>query len=780
MNTNQISQVMSYQDDHGGDNVVPMTAKIMKYLRYWPAFLISVAISLALAYFFVKEGVPVYTVYAKILINNENTGQDIKQESASSSNTKKVDDEIEIMKSRTIMEQVVKDLQLWTHYYSVQDMKTKDLYTSSPVRFTLVQAFQPLAGQVIELIIKDKDTFLLKQAHSVGTFPFGKNIKNTFGIWKLKPSKNLENFRGQTIKISLDNPQWVTDGCLSTFNAYLTADQSSIVEMSIKETLPERGADIINRTIKAYNLASIDYKNKINRSTLNFLNDRLDSITSELNVVEKRVERYKSSRGITDLSSESNLYLDNVKSNDSKLNEVDVQLLVLNEIQSYINSPSNDGKVPATTGITDPALLSMVDQLLKLESQKDKLLANTPDKNPIFIPLNRQINSTKNAIRENIKGIKRSYLATRNQLNKYNARFESSIKKLPGQEREFITIKRQQSIKEELYIYLLQKREEAGVTNASKLLDSRVIDEAHFGSPQVQNGNFAYALAAVFGIVFPAGLLFVKDSLNNKVSNLYEIEDSVAAPILGELAFQKSQPSISILEGSRSMFAEQFRTMRTKLHHLNGKAGEGKITLLTSGMPGEGKSMISRNLGAVMAAAGRKTVIIDADLRKPQLAQAFNLPNDIGLSNYLSGTAYIQDIIQPSMVHPQLFIIAAGSETNNPAELLERPALKDLFDWLRIYFDEVILDTPPVQLVTDALILSPYTDTNLYVLRQDYTYKSQFKFINQLARENSLKNLHIIFNGVSSGPGYGYANKYSHQYYTKDKPKSKFQLLGMK
>jgi tyrosine-protein kinase Etk/Wzc len=778
MNTNQISPAINFQDDRGSENTVPVTVKIRRYLRYWPAFLLSISISLALGYFFVKGGVPVYTVYAKILINNENTGQDIKQESSQSSNAKKVDDEIEILKSRTIMEQVVNDLQLWTNYYSVVDLKVKDLYTKSPVKFTLVNGTQRIDGQVIEIYIKDEDTFILKQAHAISTFPFGRNIKSDVGVWKLEPTANLNEFRGQTIRISLDNPQDVTEGCLSTFNAYLTADESSIVEISIKETVPERGSDIINGTIKAYNQASIAYKNKINHSTLNFLNDRLDSITSELNVVEKRVERYKSSRGITDLSSESNLYLDNVKNNDAKLNELDVQLLVLNEIQSYINSPNNDGKVPATTGITDPALLSMVDQLLKLEGQKDKLLANTPDKNPIFIPLNRQINSTKNAIRENVMGIKRSYLATRSQLRKYNTRFESSIKKLPGQEREFITIKRQQSIKEELYMYLLQKREEAGVTNAAKLLDSRVIDEAHFGAPEVHNVNFAYALALVFGAVFPAGVLFIKDSMNNKVSDLYEIEDAVAAPILAELAFHKSQPSVAILEGNRSMFAEQFRTIRTKLHHLNGKGGEGKITLLTSGMPGEGKSMISRNLGAVMAAAGRKTVIIDVDLRKPQLAQAFNLPTEIGLSNYLKGTASIENILQPSLVHPQLYIIGTGSETSDPAELLESPALKELFDWLRIYFDEVILDTPPIQLVTDALILTPFSDTNLYVLRQDHTFKSHFKFINQLARENSLKNLHIIFNGVSNKGGTGYENKYAYQYYAQEKPKNRLRLLG--
>jgi capsular exopolysaccharide synthesis family protein len=777
MNIGPKTPSMPYQQPQMDDNTENILDKLGIYLRFWPLFLISIAICLGLGYLFIRSAVPVYTVYAKILINDENTGQNVKQENQSFSNLKKVDDEIQILTSRTIMEAVVDDLQLWTQYYQMGNLNTVDLYKNTPVKFTLIKAVQPLGGQWLDITIQDKKTFLLNQTHSVSTFHFGEQLKSDWGSWKVEPTARLEDFVGQRIRIYLNDPQQVTDNYLAAFDAAMQAEQSSVVQLSIKETVPDRGADVINRTIKAYNLASIDYKNKVNHSTLNFLNDRLDSITSELNYVEKKVETYKSTRGITDLSAESQYYLDNVKNNDSKLNEVNVQLEIINEIQKYINSPVSDGNAPATAGITDPGLVSLVGQLIQLESQRDRLLSNTPEKNPVFVPLNRQISTTKNAIRENIKGIKRSFIATRNQFRKYNRSFESSIKKLPGQEREYITIKRQQSIKEELYIFLLQKREEAGVTNASKLLDSRIIDQAHFGAPELRNANFTYALCLIFGLVFPAGIIFAKDALNNKVTTIKEIENRAVVPVLGELSYQKSLTPISILEGSRTMMSEQFRTLRTKLSLLNGKSGNGKVTLLTSGMPGEGKSMISRNLGAVMAAAGRKTVIIDADFRKPQLAEALNLPNDIGLSNYLNGSAFKEQIVQTSMVHAQLFVISTGSDVVNPSELLEKPALAELFEWLRMYFDEIIIDTPPVQLVTDALILSAFSDTNLYVVRQNYTYKSQFKYINQLRQDAHLKNLHIVFNGVSTNAGYNYTNKYANQYYTPERPRFRLSLL---
>ncbi|MDB5009861.1 MAG: capsular biosynthesis protein, partial [Mucilaginibacter sp.] len=360
-------------------------------------------------------------------------------------------------------------------------------------------------------------------------------------------------------------------------------------------------------------------------------------------------------------------------------------------------------------------------------------------------------------------------ITTRNQLNKYGSGFESSIKKLPGKEREYISIKRQQSIKEGLYMYLLQKREEVSLNNASKLVGSRVIDAAHYDAPESRNTSFTYALAFILGIILPSGVVFAKNTLNNKVINVQQIEGAVYAPILGELSYQKNMTTIKMLNSSKTMISEQFRILRTNLQNINGKTRDGKVTLLTSGMPGEGKSMITSNLGIVMSAAGRKTVIIDADFRKSSIAKSFNLTGEIGLSDYLNGKEFKDNIIQPSPIYPDLYIISTGSQPDNPSELLEKVEMEELIDWLRFHFDEILLDTPPVKLVADAMILSKFSDVNLYVIRYGYTYKSELKYLNHLYRDQKLKNLNVIFNGVVPQSQYGYSKEYAYQYYTVDK-----------
>jgi tyrosine-protein kinase Etk/Wzc len=765
------------QDPLTGDNVNKIGGRLSNYFNYWPLFLTSIMLCLGLGYLYLRSSVPYYIIKAKILINDERDSQKVEKGSEETDNSKRVNDEIEIITSRTLMGKVVNDLQLWIQYIKPEKFYDTDIYGNTPVIFTLNKPAALQSEQILEITIKDEKSFILKQPKSSHMFSFNSQLKSNWGNWKLTPTPELTKYIGQTIRIHINNPEIVIDNYLSNFIAYLVGQQTSVAELSIIETAPQRGTDILNNLIKAYNFASIEYKDKVNLNTLNFLEDRLAAITSELNFVEKRVESYKSSRGITNLSSESQFYLDNVKNNDSRLNEVNVQLQVINEIQQYINAPNNAGNAPVFTAISDPGLVSLVSQLTKLELEKDRLLANTPEKNPVFDPLNRQIKSTKSAIYETITGIKRSLLTTRNQLQKYNSGFESSIKKLPGQERELINIKRQQSIKEELYIYLLQKREEAGLSNSAKLLESRIVDEAHYGIPKLPDPRITYALAFIFGIIFPGGILFAKEALSNQINNIQDIEEFASVPILSELAFQKVIPPEFVFGGSRNIIAEQFRILRTQLHNINGKAGNGKVTLLTSGMPGEGKSIITLNLGAVMAAAGRKTVILDMDFRKPQSAKCYKLTNENGLSSYLNASIFKEDIVQQSLIHPNLFIIGSGPEPENPSELLEKPALEELFKWLRINFDEIIIDTPPIQLVTDAMIISAFSDVNLYVVRHGYTHKSDFKYINQLSNKQQLKNMHIIFNGVKNNGSYGYRNKYVYQYYAQEKPKSRLSLM---
>lgn len=747
------------------------------YFKYWPLFVVSVLVCLTAGYIFLRSETPVYTVQAKILINEENLGPSVNLENQVQSANKKVEDEIEIITSRTIMEQVVADLGLATSYFLVSDFQPVDVYANTPIRLEIAGDANTFPASFLEVTIKDKHSFLLKQTHSETEFSFNQRLQSNWGNWKLVPTKNLNKYIGKTIRIYPGANGDVIDRYLYAFSAASQAEKSAVVQLSIRETVPERGADVINKVIEAYNLASVDYMNKVNQSTLNFLNDRLNAITGELNNIEKRIETYKSSRGITNLSAESQVYLESVKNNDSRLNEVNVQLEIVNEIQKYVTSESSAGNAPAIAGISDPGLVSLIEQLIKLESQRERLLSNTPEKNPLFVPLNRQIATTKNAIRENIKGIKRTFLATRNQLRQFNQKFESSIKRLPGQEREYINIKRQQSIKEELYIFLLQKREETGMNNASKAMESRVIDHAHFGPPETHNANFTYALALIFGIVAPASLLFAKHSLENKISSLHEIKKAVYAPLIGELSYQKTLPPMLDAMSSRSIMSEQFRSIRTRLTHANGRSANGNVTLLTSGIPGEGKSMICRNLGAIMAAAGRRTVIIDADLRKPQLAAAMGLNETSGLSNYLEGEVTKEQILQASNNHENLFLIVAGSKINNASEQLEKPAMAELIAWLRLYFDEILIDTPPVELVTDAVILTAFSDATLFILRQHYTYKSQLKSINQMCQDGTFKNLQLILNGVSSSEATRYSSKYGSHYYGEERSKLKLSIF---
>jgi tyrosine-protein kinase Etk/Wzc len=772
MKNNSKNFTYSNQEPKGRDNLEDLRDKISVYLRYWPFFILSIGICLGLAYLYLKSIDPIYTINAEFSINDEKNDQKADADRNVFKNAKIVTDEIEILKSRTLMKNVVYNLQLWTQYIKKGELKSVDIYATTPVRFSLIKGADNWAGHSIEIVIKNERDFFLKQPHSTSTFTYGELLHSSWGSWKLEPTPNLKDYIGQTIRINLYNPESIIDNCLGSFNAFQLTEETSVIKLILREFVPERGEDILNGLINAYNITSNEHKNKATASTLNFLDERLVSISGELNAVEKNVEGYKSSRGITDISSNSKFYLDNVKDNDARLNEVNVQLQVIDQIQKYVTSPKSSGGAPATIGISDPGLISLIEQLNKLELQRDKLLSNTPEKNPILDPINRQIASTKTAIYENIKGIKRTFIATRNQLNKYGNSFESSIKKLPGQEREYISIKRQQSIKEDLYMYLLQKREEVALNSASKMVGSRVIDAAHYGSPESLNSSFAYALAFILGIIIPGGTVFAKEAFNNKINNIQQIEDAVFVPVLCELSYQKNMLLGNVLNSPRTMISEQFRILRTNLQNVNNNnSRHGKVTLLTSSMSGEGKSTITSNLGIVMSAAGRKTVIVDVDFRKSVIATKFNVKGDIGLSGYLNGTEHKEDILQPSLIHPDLYIISSGGQPDNPSELLEKIEMEELIDWLRIHFDEIILDTPPIKLVADAMILAKFSDVNLYVIRYGFTYKSELKYLNQLSREQKLKNLNIIFNGVSLSNRYGYSGDYGYQYYTHEKPK---------
>ncbi|MGF7081443.1 GumC family protein [Mucilaginibacter sp. UYCu711] len=753
-----------------------------KVLFHWPLFCTFLIISFIIAYFYLQFTQPLYVVEAKILIkdqkNKASEGAAL-QELNMSGSSKGVDTEMGLMTSIPNIEQVVVDLQLWvnyrelTPYYSV-----KDIYDRTPLKFKLLKAGKPLSQETFDITIIDEDSFLITGSdRKQRKLLFKSEFTNDFGTWKLDTTRYLKSYIGKSIQIHLENIKDVVRQYQNKIDVENFVKTNPTIDLSIIDEVPERGRAILNDLLRVYTAASVEDKRRSTQSTLDFLEVRLNSLTAELNGIESNYEGYKSARGITEISAESTKYLANQQNTDTKLNDINIQLSVIEGIEQYVNSDRGEDNPPATIGMNDPGLIGLIKQLTDLQSQKIRLLATLPETNPLFTPIDQQIKAAKIAIKENLKGIKASLIRTRTQLQGLGASYQSSIQNIPTHERELVDIKRMQGIKENLYIYLLQKKEEIGLDYASTISDDRIEEQPHYGNPKSPIPKQAYAIAFLAGILLPAGLVFGRTAIRNTVLTRNEILRKTGVPVLTEINLEPGLTGIVVVN-SKTFIGEQFRSLRTKINFLGGKESAGKVILVTSSVSGEGKSFISSNLGATLAVSGKKTIVLELDLRKPMYSEIFGLDkNKPGITDYLIGKASKNEIIQRIAIVDNLFLIDCGIIPPNPSELLQSKELNLFIDELRKEYDYVILDTPPAHLVTDSTILAPITDISLFVIRQDYTSKNELQFINDLAIGKTFPRMNIVFNGTQNekhGYGYGYDNN---SYYIQSplKLKSKMQ-----
>jgi len=738
----------------------------LKYLYHWPLFLVGVLLALILAFLYVRYSVPVYEVKAKLLIKDEKQGGDQSADDIRRMDLFKssriVENEIEVLRSKTLMQKVVNKLQLWTSYEKVGQVHNLDYYDRKPFRFSLINASAGIPEGSFEVIVKDNENFtLIDKEGEERTCKFGAAVSNGMGTWRLDTTANLQNCIGEKIRLSFRDPEEAAESYTSKITTEKVNKEASVITVAIEDKVLNRGKDVMSSLIDAYNEAAANEKRQLAEKALQFIDERLSSLSGELTGVEKDFEGFRSSRGITDVSSEANLYLENVKSNDIQLNDVNVKLNIITDIERFVNSGKANA-APATLGLSDPGLISNINRLMELQLQKDKLLATTPEGNPMFEPINNQISTARAAIRDNIQSMKSSLLSAKRQLNSNNSRFESSIKDIPGQERKYVSIKRQQSVKENLFIYLLQKKEEASLSYAQTLTSSRVVDYSY---EKNEKKKLSFAVAFFLGLIVPAGLVYGRGLINNRVTSSHELEET-AVPLLGEIAYADTQDVVVVKDTERSLISEQFRALRTNLLYLHGDRERGRVTLLTSSIPSEGKSFVSLNVGTALASSGRKTVILELDFRKPKIAEYLNIGEGKGLSEYLSGDAGRDEIISPLPNEPDLYIMKTGALPLNPTKLLDQKRMDELIAWLRTEFDDIIIDTPPVYLVIDAMILARLADVTLYIVRQDVTLKEHLNYIKQIGKQAKFKKLNLIFNAVRMDGKYGYGYSQNYGYYT--------------
>lgn len=753
---------------------------IKKYLFHWPLFVLSAFLALVCAYFYLQVAAPVYPISATLEFKAPTASSsqvNVTQQSATMETLDPIDkpiiveNEIEVMQSKTLLYQVVQKLQLWVTYTQKKGfLKSKDLYKNSPVKFRFVKqdtgAIGP-DGIKLDVIIKNNGEFVLKDKDAgEKTVKFSTPVKSEYGTWELVPAANLGSYIDSALVVTVSDPDLVAEGYQKSIKVALQDKDAPFVDLSTSDQVPERGKDVLNALMDQYLKYAVDDKIKLAQKSLKFIDLKLDSVKGQLDTIDRQIEQYKISHHITiNVDTEADNYVFVKKRNSDILSNVQLQLGVLSTLEAYASSPENNEKLPPESGyLTDGGLTVLYDKLAALQLEREQLLQTTPETNPLVVAVKHQISTLKADFRDKLKTMRSSLQAQKQQLEAIVAGAQKSLNAAPTEDRELKSLRRYQLSKENIYDFLLKKKEQVGLFYAPTNTDSEIVDDAHAGKVKWPVPMIVYVLALVLGAGIAYGILYLRENLNELITSRNQLEEETEVPVLGELGFQETEKQIVVTEG-RNKFAigEQFRVLRTNLYHLHGNNDSGRVTLFTSSVSGEGKSFVSSNLAVTIAYASRKTIIMEMDLRKPKVSVSFGLPSDhTGISDYLAGTATdISELIQPSGI-PGLDVMGCGSILPNPSELLEEKKLDELVAKLRTMYDDVVIDSPPIHLVTDALIISRVADVSLYVVRYGYTLKHELEFISEINQADRFPKFNLIFNGVKADEkGYGYGSGYA-------------------
>lgn len=762
---------------------------VFKFLPYWPVFLIFFTLCAGGLYYYLKITIPIYETSASILIKDEKKGQeDSKMEEVLNVfGTKKiVENELEILKSNSIIREVVMKMKLYAPIFDEKGwngIAASSAYLTSPI---VVDVPNPdslnESPKVYFEMEKGGLSVLIKNNNKV--YPLNEWLETPWGILRFSKNPNYKpNLKKQGIKSKfyfvfsfVDN---VTTGITDNIIATPSSKQSSVIGLKFKDAIPQRGEAILNEIVNAYNNASIERKNDIAVKTLEFIENRLKHVSTELDSVEGNIQSFKNESGVVDISEQSKIYLQSIEENDKQMNNLDMQLSALDQVEKYVNSKSGQGNiVPSTYNITDPTLGQLLTKLSTLEFQYEKLKRTTAENNPILLTLNDEITKTKPSILENINNQRKSILAGKSNLEQTNSRYSSMLQTIPKKERQLVEVSRQQNIKNNIYSFLLQKKEETAYSISSALPDCYIVSiPTSTPFPVSPKKTFLAFLAVVISLVLSFAFIFLKDIFNTKILYRSDIEKLTKFPIIGEIIHEELKSKIVTENAERSFIGEQFRLIRTALKHQSNPPRNLKRILVTSCIKSDGKSFVSTNLAMSLARGGKKVALFELDLHQPKLRETFAVPPGNGITDFLLGNVSEEEIICPTTKHANIFLIPAGNLVEEPSELLVNGKLEILFNYLEKKFDVLVVDTAPLKVLTDGLVIAPLCELVLIVIRHNHTHKSHIEMLDEDMASYNIDNVAIIFNGIKKrgfgkysygfGHGYGYDIRSSYEDYSK-------------
>jgi tyrosine-protein kinase Etk/Wzc len=761
---------------------------LFNYLQYWPLIIAFAFLGLLSAFFFNRFSTPIYKVESTVIVKDENKslGTDLFESAglAGLQGKSNIENEIGILKSFSLAQATLDQLNLNVSYFRDDFLKKVQIYGNSPIFVKVDWAKPQVVGGMFKVEVIDENTFqlsIVENEFSVfnpndpyyktnldelilepGIYRFGDLVKGESFEFKVEKVSALPN---EIFYFNLTDTPALALSFKNKLSAAPSNKQSSIVTLSFETPLRRMGEDYLNKLMETYLQRELDDKNRTAENTIKFIDKQLSGITDSLRGSENKLQKYRAENKIFNLSQEGSIIFERLSEFEKEKGINEINLKYLQTLQNYLASgQAGELVVPSVVGATDPLLNTLVQSLSELQSDRVRLTANFSDQTPQVRDINARIQNTTKALQENVNS---AIVNTQNVLTDLNNRIrtiEREINALPETERNLLNYTRQFTINENIYIYFLQKKAEAEITKASNMPSNMILD---FGKsdqfPIAPKRYLNLLIGLILGLILPIGFITIKDFLNTKIEDPKELEKQIKVPLIGMIGRNNTDDALPVFNNPRSSVTESFRSLRADLAYLSPQR-QNLCILFTSSISGEGKTFVSTNMASVFALMGKKTVLIGLDLRKPKIGQEFGLVNDKGISTCLSSDTTWQSVVKFSG-YDNLDVILSGPIPPNPAELLLQEKFRTIVEEIKLEYDVVVFDCPPVGLVSETKELFGFADVSFYVFRQGYSMKGNSQILNSLVEKGGISKIYGIFNDLHIDKGYGYGYGYGNNSY---------------
>ncbi|WP_167017868.1 polysaccharide biosynthesis tyrosine autokinase [Chitinophaga sp. Cy-1792] len=760
---------------HNTTKALDLSDLLRKMLFHWPLYLVAILLATGAGYMYLKYAKPDYMATARLYIRDDKkTGNSEEADALKSlslfKDGKNMENEMEVLQSPVLLQRVISAGAFNLRYYDKQPLHTNELYVNPPLLIRVLSNNARIGNYTFD-VKADKNTYNLRakagkkgkataiSVHADQPFTFG---KDTF---LLHANTTATAALPDHYRIAVDSVIELAAKTVEDINTTLVNRDATVILLSYKDPVAQRSADFLNALLDEYNEYTLSDKNKSGLKTIHFLNTRIDSLKDELGLLEGQEEHFKVQRGITDIDASSKLALEQVKEADSRLSEANMQVSVLDQVEDYINMPDANYPFAPVGGSVDGTLTAMINRYEEALRENRKLSLSLQPDNVIMQNATAQVKDARATIRDYISGYKRNAGVVQQQTQEKVNGINNKIAQIPAYAREYVNIKRQQGVKENLYLFLLKKKEEASVSNASTVTDNKIIAPAYVPEDPVSPKKpLIYISFLVLALVAVSIYIYIKYFLNPRILNRSEIEEIFDLPVIAEI-FQQKEFVRDLSLPQKSVLTEQILNLRTNLRFLLADHKGSATIMLTSSISGEGKTFLTTHIANSLTVNGKKVVMVEMDLRKPKLSSFVNMDHRTGITNYLLGHASLEEIVRKVPGAENLYIVSSGPIPPNPVELIEGQQMAHLLQELKSAFDYVVIDTSPVGIVSDAKSIAPFVDCTLFTIRYNYTLKAKLAQMEEVLRENYFKKKGLIFNGIEQHSFYPhyYYGKYSYE-----------------